>query len=110
MIKVSFALDKDENIRSFSVKGHAGFAQRGQDIVCAAVSVLAQTAVIGLEEHGRMLPEVAQQAGDMSCELPKEMNETQSLVAEAILKTCYLGMLAVKNEYPDYLNIEVTTS
>ena len=32
----------------FSVTGHSGYAEEGQDIVCAAVSALTQAACIGL--------------------------------------------------------------
>ena len=31
-------------------RGHSGFAARGQDIVCAAVSTLMQSLVLGLED------------------------------------------------------------
>lgn len=42
MIKITIN-KKDSNIVSFSVKGHAEFAEHGKDIVCAGVS----TVVIG---------------------------------------------------------------
>ena len=39
------------DIIGFSAEGHTGFADRGEDIVCAAISVLTQTAVIGLQQE-----------------------------------------------------------
>ncbi|MCH3972100.1 MAG: ribosomal-processing cysteine protease Prp [Oscillospiraceae bacterium] len=34
----------------FVISGHAGYAERGQDIVCAAVSALVQTFIASIEE------------------------------------------------------------
>jgi uncharacterized protein YsxB (DUF464 family) len=35
---------------SISIRGHAGYAPHGQDIVCAAVSTLVQTFIASVEE------------------------------------------------------------
>lgn len=35
---------------SLKIEGHAGYAKKGNDIICAAVSVLAQNLVNSLEE------------------------------------------------------------
>ena len=43
MINVRISINRKEREYSLSVKGHAGFSQRGKDIVCAASSVLAYT-------------------------------------------------------------------
>ena len=34
----------------FTASGHSGFAERGHDIVCAAVSALTQTCELGLSD------------------------------------------------------------
>ena len=47
MINVKF--DNKDNIARFLVTGHAGYAKYGKDIVCAAVSVLAQNTVNSIE-------------------------------------------------------------
>lgn len=39
------------------VKGHAGYAPHGQDIVCAGVSAILQTAVLGLEALANSHPD-----------------------------------------------------
>lgn len=51
MITVEIERDSSESICGFSVRGHSGTAPRGQDIVCAGVSALTQTAVLGLNRH-----------------------------------------------------------
>jgi uncharacterized protein YsxB (DUF464 family) len=47
MIKISVAMNSGDMV--IDVKGHAGYAPHGHDIVCAAVSAILQTAVLGLE-------------------------------------------------------------
>ncbi len=107
MIRVRFVLDKDERIASFYVKGHAQSAKHGKDIVCAAVSAVAQTAIIGLEEYVHIIPAVRQEPGDLSCFLPDEVAAEQKQASEAILRTCYLGLLAIKESHPRYLTVEM---
>lgn len=55
MIKVNVNL-KSGDI-SIDIKGHAGYAPHGQDIVCAAISAIAQTAVLGIESIAATYPE-----------------------------------------------------
>ena len=40
----------DKSYKGLSIDGHANFAEQGKDIVCAAVSVLAQTLIASIEE------------------------------------------------------------
>ena len=48
MIRAVFAHD----FSGFSLSGHAGYADAGEDIVCAAVSAMANLAVNGAEAFG----------------------------------------------------------
>ncbi len=50
MLKVRFVRDPGNKIKGFYLSGHADYGPKGQDIVCAGVSALAQGALLGLEE------------------------------------------------------------
>ena len=53
MIKIKVNKD-NENYKSISIKGHAGYAEEGFDIVCASVSSIAITtvnAIINIDEN-----------------------------------------------------------
>ncbi len=50
MIKVTFYTDSSHNYTGFSLKGHAGFAEAGKDIICAAVSALTFNTINSVEE------------------------------------------------------------
>ena len=40
----------EQRYNGLTIDGHANFAEQGKDIVCAAVSVLAQTLIASIEE------------------------------------------------------------
>ncbi|MDR0598693.1 MAG: ribosomal-processing cysteine protease Prp [Treponema sp.] len=52
MITIRAALDSSGLLKSCRVQGHAGAGPKGGDIVCAAVSVLARTALAVLSNRG----------------------------------------------------------
>ncbi|MCD8120237.1 MAG: ribosomal-processing cysteine protease Prp [Lachnospiraceae bacterium] len=49
MIRVVFYRNSNGTWKGFSVKGHAGYAEAGKDIVCAAVSALVINTLNSLE-------------------------------------------------------------
>ena len=85
MIKVEIQY-KQGYIQSFSVKGHAGFNSEGQDIYCAGVSAVTQTALLGLLEHMSLKPEYSIEKGLMECKLPSPLTE-ESETGGVILST-----------------------
>ena len=55
MIKAKFSYDRDKRECSLTVKGHAGCADIGHDIICASASILAYTIAQvckAMEHHG----------------------------------------------------------
>lgn len=49
MTKVLFFVDSDGKYKGFRIDGHTGYADNGEDIVCAAVSALSQNTVNSIE-------------------------------------------------------------
>ncbi len=83
------------------VHGHAGTAPYGQDLVCAAVSAIVQTAALGL---GRFDPEAADarvRDGDVLWQ--GESGE----IGQAILETCLLGLEDISESYPGAIALSV---
>lgn len=105
MVEVTLHYDRNNRVSSFTVEGHAGYAAYGKDIVCAAVSVLAQTAIIGLEYFLEPKPEVVIKNGFLSCRLPEEMSDRERIQAEAIVGTLALGLESTRNQYPEHMRI-----
>jgi len=107
MINVEFLLDSADNITGFSIEGHAEYAEYGRDIVCAAVSAVSQTAVIGLQKLLKGKPKVVQEKGRLILRLPEDLSFEQRQIGNAVLKTMYWGLEAVKNEYKGYIKLIV---
>jgi len=49
MTKITIYQDKNDKITGFKIKGHAGYAESGSDVVCAAISVLVINAMNSIE-------------------------------------------------------------
>lgn len=93
-------------LKGFLIKGHAGMAERGQDIVCASVSVLAQTALLGLAEFLSSKPNwKILDSGYMECWLPEELMAAEQKTAQIILQTMLLGLLSIEKDYGQYLKV-----
>lgn len=95
-----------EQYSGYEVRGHAGAAQKGSDIVCAAVSILAQTALKSLGEH--LSREPAWQIdgqGFLSCRLPQELSAEELQAARVVMQTLEIGLKMIEEEYPQYLKV-----
>ena len=95
------------NIQRLTVSGHAGFAQSGRDIVCAAVSVLMTTGINALESVAGVQPNIWQdeQAAVMGMELPRNLEEKTMHDAQVVLKTVLQGFRDIQEGYPKHLKI-----
>jgi|SRR6185503_15422021 len=52
MIKIFYQLDKVRNyFKSIKIQGHAGYAPRGKDLVCAGFSVIVNGTINFLQEN-----------------------------------------------------------
>lgn len=49
MISITIYKDKMQHYQEMTCEGHAGFGYRGQDVVCAAVSMLVINTINGIE-------------------------------------------------------------
>ncbi|HKM43078.1 MAG TPA: ribosomal-processing cysteine protease Prp [Limnochordia bacterium] len=94
--------------QGFRAHGHTGFAGHGEDIVCAAVSVLTQTAVLGLREVLAIdcLVQTDEREGSLLCLLPDELSENDWNQAQLILNVLYVGLLATEKEYGDHVSVK----
>ena len=98
MIRVTLH-SQGESITGFEVKGHAGYAEAGQDIVCAAVSILTTTCANALESVAGVKPMVKASEGHMLLALPNGSSHD----AQVILRTMRQGLRDLAEEYSRYI-------
>lgn len=84
-----------------TVSGHARFAPHGQDIVCAAVSTLAQNLIASVEALTEDEIEYVVQSGKIDIK-HGDLSEAAQLLVDSFFVGCQL----VANSYPD--NVKVT--
>lgn len=107
MIRITVTLDENERVRELLIKGHAGYDEYGRDIVCAAVSALAETAVLGLERVAEVRIFPVKKEGYFYVALPEEAGEDELYKAFVILDTTVLGLEDIARTYPAYVKLEI---
>ena len=98
MIRITLHSRNDE-ITGFECSGHAGYAEAGSDIVCAAVSILTTTCANALESVAGVKPQVKVSSGKMVLALPQGSGHD----AQVILKSMRQGLRDLQAEYSEYL-------
>lgn len=89
----------------FQAKGHAGFANYGEDTVCAAASAILQTAALALTELCSAKPELVIKPGFLTCDCPHYELETDRLKAQTIMETALLGCHNLAYQFPSHIQI-----
>ena len=102
MIRVQVRKKQDSYI-SFESIGHAGFAEEGQDIVCAAVSALIITTFNAMEKF------TAEQftAEDRDGQVKVVFREENTNEGRLLMDTLLLGLTEIREEYPEYLKVTI---
>lgn len=103
MIQAEFFYSKGTP-RSFKVSGHAGYADCGKDIVCAAVSSAVQMAVNGITEIVRTNCEVKAEEGTIECVLPISSRPA----AWHFVSALKLQLQILSEDYPGTIELKIT--
>lgn len=83
-----------------TVKGHANYAEPGQDIVCAAISTLSQVFVASVEGLTAAQIKTAQTGGYMEIVIEESTER-----AQVLLDSFLLGCRMIADEYPDNVRV-----
>ena len=104
MIQVEIIRDASKAYVGFSIKGHAGYAEHGQDIICAAVSVLAQNTVNSIEQFTDDGFEGI--AGQEDVQFDFRFTSDISPESQLLMNSLVLGLQNIENDYgKSYINI-----
>lgn len=92
-----------ERVTGFVVTGHAGTGPAGEDLVCAAVSAIVQTALLGIEQISggpaadTLDPGLVRWRGGESGDGRKQ---------QTIVDTMLLGIAAISRDYPQAVRVQ----
>lgn len=96
-------------IRRFEASGHAGQNEAGSDIICAAVSAIAQTVIGSLEDLAKLKVTYRLDDGFIACETPdpETMPSGQYLIARTLMDSCSIGCRQISQSYGEaYVNVK----
>ncbi|NLO36177.1 MAG: ribosomal-processing cysteine protease Prp [Clostridiaceae bacterium] len=101
MITINLQHGPDGWIETFSASGHAGYAADGPDIICAAISVLAQTAIGSLQELAGIDPPRQLENGLIRFTLPDMAGLTgvQVQTAKLLMQSLVIGCKQIQASY-----------
>ncbi len=104
-------IEKSNNqITSVECSGHTGYAEMGQDILCASISSMVQGCALGLlkvAEIKNLQIKKNDSDGYYKISIPSKISKTQKEKANVLLNTLQLCLEDFARGYPKYINMEV---
>ena len=101
---------QDNHIVSVECSGHSGYAKQGNDIICAAISTLTQSCVLGLiqiAEIKNIKTIINNESGYYKFTIPSKLSEIQQLKADVLLNTMEISLIDLEKGYSKYIKMEV---
>ena len=91
-----------------SADGHTDYGEEGEDIVCAALSSVIQTAILGLMRVASIPIEykILDEAGSLEFKLPENLSEKDRFAADMILETMLCGIADLNEGFSKFIKLE----
>ena len=106
MIKAVLFRDGDSLI-GCRIEGHSDWSEEGNDIVCAAVSILGCTCVNALESVCQIIPDVTENdSGIIAFDLP-EITEVENEKAQILMGALKQGLKDLQAEFPQNVTLSI---
>ena len=108
MTKVTVS-KKDNKIFEVECDGHTNYGEKGEDIVCASLSSIVQTAILGVLMIAELEIEMERddERGYLKFTLPEKLSQKQDIQACAILDTMVCGISDLYESFSDFIELEV---
>ena len=94
-------------ITGFDAKGHSGYAEEGEDIVCAAITSTVRLVectindVLGLGAHVK----VNENTATISLRLPAGLSQGTESTCQTVLTGMMVYLSELHDEYPDFIEV-----
>ena len=104
MTRCEFFVENDR-ITGFSVSGHSGYAARGEDIVCAAITALVTMAEATINDicGAKAKVRVKEEDARITLTLPASCDEEEAV--QAVLAGMLITLCGLRDDYPDYIEV-----
>lgn len=107
MIRVNISKHPSGKISSFTMEGHAEFAEHGKDLVCAAataVSFGALNAILSLTEADLQIDQ-GEEGGFLRCVVPGNLSENEQEKVQLLLESMIVSLQTIERDYGEYIKI-----
>ncbi len=100
---------RNNSIVSVECDGHTGYGVEGEDVVCAALSSIVQTALLGLLQVVGVKVDfkVDDKKGYLKMSVPEELDNKTRRECDIVLDTMLLGVADLNQGFSDFVNLEV---
>ena len=106
MTTITFTAE-GERITGFTCEGHSGYADAGQDIVCASISSAlnlvecAVNTVLGLAASVK----VDEAAARVSLRLPGGLSDETDQICQTLMASLMVYLTDLRDVYPDHITV-----
>ena len=99
----------NNSIVEVEASGHTGYGEQGEDIVCAGISTLLQSSLLGLLQVAKVNVKytIDAETGKLKFTLPSNLTDDEKHDCDVILNTLLCGLQDFYTEYSDFINLEV---
>lgn len=106
MIRITINRTKSGTIQSFEISGHAFFANRGTDIVCAGVSSVSVGTINAIHELTGVTPDIEhREDGFLRCVIPENLPESINEKVQILLEGMAVSLRTIEEEYGKHIKI-----
>ena len=97
MTQITIYRNQNREVERFFCTGHAGYDEKGYDIVCASISVLVINTINSIETFTStaFTCEADEDTGDIDFQFTEEISPDASLLIESMI----LGLKEIQNNY-----------
>ena len=105
MTNIELFYNENQKLCKVVASGHANYKEN-DDIICASVSSITQTALLGLINVVNLAIDYVVEDGYLSFEIPENLTYEEELKVDAILSTMREGLLDIQSGYGKFVKLE----
>jgi uncharacterized protein len=106
MIRMTIKRTKAGFIHSFTLEGHAGFASRGEDIVCAGASAVSFGTVNSVIKLTGVKPVIdMRESGYLQCTIPENLSDEVQDKVQLLLEGMVVSLQTIEQDYGSHIKI-----
>ncbi len=104
MTTITIYNDKSGKHKGFDIRGHAGYAWQGRDIVCAAISMLASNTINSIEKYTDL--NIKYDSDERRTRIRFVIKDRPNDESELLMNSMILGLSELEKNYKKYVTLK----